>query len=77
MKLSEVEKGRQCKIRELKFSPEMRKKLLELGLFPGQIVEVVQDAPFGGPVKIKVRDYCLALRRSEAENIEVEELNEN
>jgi len=76
MKLSEIEKGKKCVIKELKFPPEMKRKLLELGLFPGQIVEVVQDAPFGGPVKIKVKDYCLALRKSEAENIEVEESGE-
>ena len=75
MKLSEAVKGKRYKICDLKFPPEMKKKLLELGLFPGQEIEVVQDAPFGGPVKIKVKDYCLALRRSEAENIEVEDNN--
>ncbi|SNZ07837.1 ferrous iron transport protein A [Persephonella hydrogeniphila] len=75
MKLSELEKGKKCKIKGLNFPPEMKRKLLELGLFPGQIIEVVQDAPFGGPVKIKVKDYCFALRKSEAENIEVEECN--
>ena len=76
MKLSQVAKGKKCKIRNLNLPSSMRKRLLELGLFPGQKVEVVQDAPFGGPVKIKIKDYCLALRRSEAEYIEVEEENE-
>ncbi|NPA57728.1 MAG: ferrous iron transport protein A [Aquificae bacterium] len=75
MRLSEVGRGKQCRVKELYLSPEMKRKLLELGLFPGQIVEVLQDAPFGGPVKIKVGDYCLALRKSEADNIEVEECN--
>ncbi|MBK3331936.1 ferrous iron transport protein A [Persephonella atlantica] len=75
MKLSEAEKGKRYRICSLKFPPHMKRKLLELGLFPGQEIEIVQDAPFGGPVKIKVKDYCLALRRSEAENIEVEEKN--
>jgi len=75
MKLSQLSRGKQCRIKGLNFPPHIRRKLLELGLFPGQVIEVVQDAPFGGPVKIKVRDYCLALRRSEADNIEVEECN--
>ncbi len=75
MKLSQMKEGKKCRIKELKFPPEMKKRLLELGLFPGQTVEVIQDAPFGGPVKIKVKDYCLALRRNEAELIEVEDCN--
>ncbi len=76
MKLSQVPKGKKCRIKKLDFTPEMKRRLLELGLFPGQEIEVVQDAPFGGPVKIKIKDYCLALRRSEADYIEVEEENE-
>ncbi|NPA12470.1 MAG: ferrous iron transport protein A [Aquificae bacterium] len=72
MKLSQIPKGKQCKVKSLNLASETKKKLLELGLFPGRTVEVVQDAPFGGPVKIKIGDYCLALRKSEAEQIEVE-----
>ena len=75
MKLSQITRGKKCRIRKLNFPPEIKKRFLELGLFPGQEVEVVQDAPFGGPVKIKIKDYCLALRRSEADHIEVEEEN--
>ncbi|NPA53191.1 MAG: ferrous iron transport protein A [Aquificae bacterium] len=76
MKLTEIESGKECRIKALKVEPELKKKLLELGLFPGQVVSVVQKAPFGGPVKIKVKDYCLALRPSEAEKIEVENCDE-
>ncbi len=76
MKLVELEDGTVCRIKALHVEPELKKKLLELGLFPGQIVSVVQKAPLGGPIKIKVRDYCLALRPSEAEKIEVENCHE-
>ncbi len=76
MKLVEIEDGKVCRIKELHLEPEIRKKLLELGLFPGQVISVVQKAPLGGPIKIKVRDYCLALRPSEAERIEVENCHE-
>ncbi len=57
-------------------SPDFKKKLMELGLFPGQVVEIIQDAPFGGPLKVKVKDYCLALRREEAKGIEVKKIEE-
>ncbi len=73
MRLVDMENGKVCRIKKINLDPELKKKFLELGLFPGQIVSVVQKAPFGGPVKIKVRDYCLALRPSEAAKIEVGE----
>ncbi len=57
-------------------SPEFKKKLMELGLFPGQVVEIIQDAPFGGPLKVRIKDYCLALRREEAKEIEVKKVEE-
>ncbi|RMD46381.1 MAG: ferrous iron transport protein A [Aquificota bacterium] len=73
MRLIDIEDGKTCKIKKVNLESGLKKKFLELGLFPGQIVSVVQKAPFGGPVKIKVRDYCLALRPSEAAKIEVSE----
>ncbi len=74
MTLSNVSVGKRVKIKDLKTDKNFRKKLMELGLFPGQIIEIIQDAPFGGPMKIRVKDYCIALRRDEASGIEVEEV---
>ncbi len=76
MRLTQIEDGKVCRIKQLYVEPELKKKLLELGLFPGQLISVIQKAPLGGPIKIKVRDYCLALRPSEAEKIEVEGCDE-
>ena len=72
-KLVELKEGTRCKIRDLTLSQNIKKKLLELGLFPGQEVIILQKTPFGGPVRLKVKDYCLALRRQEASNILVDE----
>jgi ferrous iron transport protein A len=48
-------------------------RLLEMGLFEGSSVEVIHEAPFGGdPFAIKVRGTVLALRRHEANAVEVE-----
>lgn len=46
-------------------------RLMEMGLVPGASISVVRTAPLGDPIQIKVRDYHLALRRSEAEMINV------
>ncbi len=46
-------------------------RLMELGVVPGAPVRVVKSAPLGDPLQICVRDYHLALRRSEAQSITV------
>lgn len=46
-------------------------RLLEMGVVPGTTIEVVKSAPFGDPIQIRIRGYNLAMRRSEAEVIEV------
>ena len=72
-KLTDLKEGAKCKIRELTLNSDIRKKLLELGLFPGQEVILLQKTPFGGPIRLKVKDYCLALRKRDAGNILVDE----
>ena len=47
------------------------RRLMEMGVVPGAPVRVVKFAPLGDPLEVRVRDYHLALRRSEAQTIEV------
>ena len=47
------------------------RRLLEMGVIPGVTVSVVKKAPFGDPIEVRVRGYSLAMRRSEADSIEV------
>jgi len=46
-------------------------RLLEMGLLEGEELEVIGFAPLGGPMEIRLRDYRLSLRRSEAARISV------
>lgn len=46
-------------------------RLMEMGMVPGAPVRVVKVAPLGDPIQVCVRDYHLALRRSEARSITV------
>jgi len=46
-------------------------RLMEMGLVPGAPVRVVKAAPLGDPIQICIRNYHLALRRTEAQAIEV------
>jgi len=52
--------------------PALARRLLEMGLLEGSRVEVLHQAPFGGdPVAVRVRGTLIALRRNEANLIEV------
>jgi ferrous iron transport protein A len=47
------------------------RRLMELGLVPGTLVEVVRHAPLGDPVELRLRQIHLSIRRSEAAGIHV------
>ena len=50
----------------------LARRLLEMGLLEGAHVEILHQAPFGGdPLAVRVRGSLIALRRSEANFIEV------
>ncbi|NNM16923.1 MAG: ferrous iron transport protein A [Bacteroidia bacterium] len=70
-KLSELKKGTRCKVHS--FTNEFLKiKLLEMGCLPGETIEVIRLAPFGGPIAIDLSDYTLRLRKDEAATVLVE-----
>jgi ferrous iron transport protein A len=51
-------------------------KLLELGCLPGNTIELVQIAPFKDPIYINVNGSHIAIRRSVAQLIEIELLED-
>ncbi len=71
MKLSQLKSGDEAQIRSLGNHP-VANKLLEMGCLPGERLKVRRIAPFGDPMAIQILGYELALRRDEAEAIEVE-----
>lgn len=50
-------------------------RLLEMGFVEGTGIEVLGFAPLGDPMRVKIRDCTVALRKSEASMIEVELLD--
>lgn len=51
-------------------------KLLELGCLPGNEVELVQTAPFNDPLYINVNGSHIAIRKSLAQQIELQLIEE-
>lgn len=72
-KLSDLKKGQIAKVIKLNNENKaLRRRLLDMGITKGVLVEVKKIAPFGDPVDIYLRGYELCLRKKDIETIEVE-----
>ncbi|MEA3343040.1 MAG: ferrous iron transport protein A [archaeon] len=60
------------KVASIKGSGDVFRRLLEMGVTKGEMIEVVKVAPLGDPIDVKVRGYNLCLRKEEAAKIVVE-----
>ena len=70
MTLSEIKPGSSCQVTG--WSSQLSDRLLELGLLPGTLIEVVRTAPFGDPVAYKVKNCQLAIARADTVHIYVD-----
>ena len=63
--------GVRAKVVAVHGNSAITKRLMEMGVVPGVELRVVKSAPFGDPLEIRVRGYHLAMRRNEADAIEI------
>ncbi len=73
MKLTNLPVGKSARVLSISGNNPITKRLMEMGVVPGVAVRLVKSAPFGDPLEIRVRGYHLAMRKSEAQTIEVGE----
>lgn len=69
--LDKLEPGEKAQVAHLGGDPELRRRLLELGLVPGAEVELVRVAPMGDPIEIGLRGAGFSLRKDDAQEVEV------
>lgn len=70
MKLSELPFN-QTAIVQAVHGEELSLKLFEMGLLPGEEVELENIAPFGDPIAIRVGEYKMCLRINDAACIDI------
>lgn len=63
--------GERAVVTAVKARGKLRRRLQDMGVVKNVEIEVVNAAPLGDPIDIKVRGFDLALRRAEAAQIEV------
>jgi DtxR family Mn-dependent transcriptional regulator len=73
--LRDLQPGQKGRVVKIKARGERNKRIVEMGITRGVIIEVERVAPLGDPIGIKVKGYHLSLRKEEAEGIEMEALS--
>lgn len=71
MYLSDLHTGEKGIIVKVRGRGSFRNRILDMGFIKGHVVEVILNAPLQDPIKYKVMDYEVSLRRSEAALIDV------
>ena len=71
MRLSELRPGESGIITKILGHGAFRKRVMEMGFVKGREITMVLNAPMQDPVKYKLMDYEVSLRRAEAALIEL------
>ncbi len=69
--LDSLSAGTPARVLAVRGEGAVARRLMEMGVVPGAPVRVIKAAPLGDPLEVRVRNYHLALRRSEARTITV------
>lgn len=71
MRLSELSTGQRAKVVKILGHGSFRKRLIEMGFVKGREIDVLLHAPLRDPIKYRILDYEVSLRKAEAALIEV------
>ena len=72
--VSYLNPGEKASIIKVSGKAYLKRRLLDMGVVPGSIIQMVRHAPLGDPLDIKIKGYHLSLRKSEAEHIEIKRI---
>lgn len=71
--LRDVRVGDDATVLRLGGTGALKRRIMDMGITKGVSLHVVKVAPLGDPIQVTVRGYELSIRKSEAENVIVEE----
>lgn len=74
MNLAMLRPGEKGKITGMGVTGPIKRRLMDMGVLVGERIKVEKVAPLGDPIEVTIKDYCLSLRKKEAEGISVEVL---
>lgn len=69
--LSQLNPGDECTVKAVAINGLAGRRLMEMGIVPGVRIRMVKAAPLGDPIEVKLLGYRLAIRKNDAEAIEI------
>ena len=70
--LSTLRPGARARIVRVAGKGPVHRRIMDMGVVPGTLIEMKRVAPLGDPIEVIVRGYHLSLRKEEAGNVYVE-----
>lgn len=70
--LSELLPGEKGIVKKVIGNSMIKRRIVDMGVVAGTVIEVQKFAPLGDPMEIKVKGFNLSLRKNEADMIELE-----
>ena len=72
MRLADMKPGERGIVTSLENESDMKRRLQDLGLIQGTVVECVGISPLGDPAAYLIRKAVVALRRDDAAGVSIE-----
>jgi len=69
--LDSLQRGQPATIVQLDGDDAATRRLMELGLLPGEPIELIGRAPFGDPLAVLIRGTRIALRVRDARRVQI------
>jgi ferrous iron transport protein A len=76
MSIATIGIGREFLVKRIALAREAGKRLADLGFTEGARGAVIRKSLFGGPLHVRIGEYEVVMRRSEAEGVEVRAASE-
>ena len=67
--LAEMKIGESGVVDSINITGIIRRRIIDMGLTKGSTVTIEKVAPLGDPIDVKVKDFHIAIRKSDAKNI--------
>lgn len=71
MSLARMPVSRSYRVTGIRSQSPVANRLMEMGVIEGATVEILRRAPLGDPLHVRLGDYELSMRATEADLIEV------
>jgi len=72
--MGELPVGSRVRVVEVRGSGRHQRRMLDMGLVPGAEVTVMRKASLGDPVEYRIKGTAIAMRRTDADSVMVEEV---